>query len=104
MKIQLVSESIEDFVVNSKQRVYDKFERINNILRNSSRALKIFKDPNLVTKAQQDFFNLIKSINPIKIDLTEKDINLLNNDELLQLNNGLDFIIDDYDLKSTFAI
>jgi len=102
MKAKFVNESIEDFVVNSSQSIYDKYRQLNNLLRsNYKNSIKYFKSQKDLINAQLDFSKLINLINiTSNKNLIEKDINSLDNKTLLILDNGLNNIIEDYELES----
>jgi len=101
MKNKLVAESIEGFFRKTKQQikqmVFDKFEKISNIIRskNFKKASLFFGNEENLNKVRRDFIKLAQLFK-IKSD---EDIYLLDDMQLLTLNNNLNNILDDYDLQ-----
>lgn len=94
MRAKLV-ESLDDYYFsnnNIEYGLYDKLENIYHIISN------VKNNPQYI-KAQQELFKLLNFVGLNKLkDLSINDINNLNDDKLFILKNGLNNIIEDYNI------
>jgi hypothetical protein len=101
MKQKLIVESLDDYfatkLTNMKKSIYDKIKLIYKVIKNTHKEGKTY-DPFYTNGAQQEFFKLLDFVG-LNNKISEKDIANLDNDRLLILNNGLHYIIEDFDLN-----
>ena len=102
---KLISESLDDFFLTNPidklvSKVYDKLEKLNSVIGSFSKKIskKVFTNFDDHIRAQQEFFKLIKFIG-LEDNASINDIKKLDKNSLFILNNGLNLIMNDYNIE-----